>query len=83
MSNLDNVGKFSVYPNPAKNHVTIHSGFLFRNVEIFNTNGQRVFYSRRDKSESLYLDFNLTHGLYLMKISDMDKFASSKLIIEL
>lgn len=82
-SRIRKPGKVSVYPNPAKKHLSVHSGFLFHTAEIFTLNGQRVFYNRREKSESSTLDFNLTSGLYLLKISGDDKFACSKLMIEL
>lgn len=76
-------GKMSVYPNPTSSHLTIHSDFSFQDTEIFDLYGQRVFYNRSDKSESLSLDLNLTSGMYLLKISGDDRFASSKLIIQL
>jgi xylan 1,4-beta-xylosidase len=73
----------SVYPNPAKTHLTIRSGFLFDTAEIFNLNGQRVFLSHNESSETVSLDFNLTNGLYLLKISSGKYVACSKLMIDL
>lgn len=75
-------GKMSVYPNPTSSHLTIHSDFLFSYAEIFNLNGQRVFYSQRDKTEKLGLNLNLTSGMYLLKITGDDEYAASKLMIE-
>jgi beta-xylosidase len=78
---LKRAGKFSVYPNPAKDNVSIRSGFLFRNIEIFNINGKRVLYCQQPESEKSNLDIDLTAGLYLLKISSKNKFACSKLMI--
>jgi len=78
---LKRAGKFSVYPNPAKDYVTIRSGFSFRKIEIFNTNGKRVLYCQQQESEKSNLDIDLTAGLYLLKISSKNKFACSKLMI--
>lgn len=82
-SSLSNSGKCTVFPNPAKDHITIRSGFLFRNIEIYNLNGQRVFYSRNEESDFSNLDLHLTSGIYLLRISNNHKFANSKLMIGL
>ncbi len=46
------IEKLSVYPNPAKTHLSIHSGFLFHTAEIFSMNGQMVLLDHNDESES-------------------------------
>jgi xylan 1,4-beta-xylosidase len=75
------IERVAVYPNPAKTHLSIHSGFLFHTTEIFSLNGQLVMVDHKDVSESSSLDFNLVNGLYLLKISGDNNFAYSKLII--
>lgn len=82
-SQIRQFGKVSIYPNPAKTHLSIHSGFLFHTTEIFDLNGQRVFLNNKKESESTSLDFNLASGLYLLKISSDNRTACSKLMIEL
>jgi xylan 1,4-beta-xylosidase len=76
------IEKPAVYPNPAKTHLTIHSGFLFHTTEIFSMNGQLVFLDQKAESESSSLDFNLANGLYLLKISGEKNIAFSKLMID-
>ncbi len=76
-------GKVSVYPNPAKTHLSIQSGFLFHTAEIFNSKGQSVLLNHMDESEKLTLYFNLANGLYLLKISNDKNFACCKLMIDL
>lgn len=79
---LHRTAKFSVFPNPAGNRVTINSGFPFRNIEIFNTSGKRVFFTRGPETERSNLNIRLNAGMYLLKISNKEEFASSKLIIK-
>jgi xylan 1,4-beta-xylosidase len=76
------VEKLAVYPNPAKTHLSIHSGFLFHTTEIFSMNGQLVWEDHKDESESSSLDFNLENGLYLLKISGDKTIACSKFMID-
>jgi hypothetical protein len=76
-------GKVSVYPNPAKKHLYIHSGFLFHTTEVFNIYGRRVLLNHKDDTESSMLELNLANGLYLLKISGDRNFACSKLMIDL
>ena len=72
--------KFTVYPNPAKTHLSIHSGFLFHTAEIFSINGYLLLADRKDESKTSSLDFNLENGLYLLKISG-DKYAASSILM--
>jgi xylan 1,4-beta-xylosidase len=76
-------GKLSLYPNPAKTHLSIQSGFLFHTVEIFNMNGQSVLLNHASETDCSSLDFNLAEGLYLVKISSDKNVACSKLMINL
>jgi beta-xylosidase len=80
-STVRDLGKLSVFPNPAKNQFTIQSDFLFNKAEIFDMKGQRVFLNQTAKTENLTLNFDLPAGLYLLKISSDKQTASSKLVI--
>ncbi len=74
--------RISVFPNPAKTHLSIQSGFLFHTAEIFSMNGQLVLVNHTDESESSSLDFNLVNGLYLLKISGDNHIACSRFMID-
>lgn len=76
-------GNLSVYPNPAKNNLSIQSGFLFNKIEIYNSIGQCVLLNRSAESDRSNLNFNLKNGLYLLKISNNTNFACCKLKIDM
>jgi hypothetical protein len=80
---LGKSGKFSIYPNPAKDRLSIYSGFQFNKVEIFSMNGQMVFQDKNEASKSSMLNLHLDNGVYVLKISNEKDVASSKLLIEL
>lgn len=76
-----NKNRFSVYPNPAQNRLTINADFAFRAVEIFDLDGKRVFSEKNPATQAKNLMFKLNKGFYLLKISNNDTFACSRLII--
>jgi len=82
-SGIGKPGKLSIYPNPAKDRLSIYSGFLFNTVEIFSMNGEMVFQDKNEASQSSVLKFNLDSGIYVLKVSSKKDVASSKLLIEL
>lgn len=76
-------GELSIYPNPAKDRISIYSGFPFNTVEIFSMNGKIVFQDKIKATQGSELKFNLDNGMYILKVSFEKEFASSKLLIEL
>jgi len=75
--------KVLVYPNPAKNKVSVNCEFPFNSVEIFNINSQLVQHENYKKgTESSILTINLEKGIYLMKVSNKELSAFSRLIID-
>jgi len=75
--------KLLIYPNPAKGHLSIFSGFLFNQVEIFNMNGKVVFRDQYEEVQSATLNLHLDYGMYILKISSEKDRASAKLMIDL
>jgi beta-xylosidase len=75
-------GKFSIYPNPAKDKLSIHSEFTFNHVEIFNMNGKKVFQDQIKDAQSSMLNLDLDRGMYVLTISSDQFIASSKLKID-
>lgn len=82
-SNIKKLGKVSIYPNPAKDRLSIYSGFQFNTVEIFSMNGQMVFQDKNEASQRSIVNLNLAKGMYVLKISSEKDVAASKLLIEL
>lgn len=81
-SELGNSSKFSIFPNPAKDWISIFSGFQFNTIEIFSLNGQMVFQDRIEATLSSVVNFNLGRGIYVLKVSGDKDFAASKLLID-
>ncbi|WP_298778472.1 T9SS type A sorting domain-containing protein [uncultured Polaribacter sp.] len=71
--------KFSVYPNPASEFVTISSELEVNKVEIFNLLGKRVISKTILSTGNLDIS-SLSKGVYLMKLTSGDSVASKKLI---
>ena len=78
-----NVDRYSnVYPNPAKDIVTVQSSFKVREIEIHNALGQVVL--RKQGSQNIEtIDVSiLESGVYVVRIKTQRGFANKKLIIK-
>jgi len=74
---------FSVYPNPAKDVVTINSDehYLINQVVIYDTAGKKLTTQIFDRSSTIQLDVNqLASGVYLLHIESNEGLAVKKLI---
>lgn len=86
MSNLsrnsfDAIAGLQVYPNPAKNLVNITSdSFATKNVEIFNIVGTKVLAISVNNTPVNVA--GLPTGIYMIKVTEEDKTATRKLVIE-
>jgi len=76
-------GKLSIYPNPAKDCLSVYSGFLFNQIEIFSMNGKKVFQDKNAATQNSILKLNLDTGIYVLRVSNENYAASSKLMIDL
>jgi len=72
-----------IYPNPAKDKLSISSGFLYNTVEIFSINGQKVFQDIIDNTQCSELKFNLDSGMYVLKVSSEKDVEAVKLLVDL
>ena len=72
----------NVYPNPAKDIVTVQSSFKVREIEIHNALGQVVL--RKEGSQNIEtIDVsNLQSGAYIVRIKTQRGFANKKILIE-
>lgn len=60
---------FTYYPNPVRNQLTLQSGVLIENVEVYNLLGQKVIQVKPNTIEvHLETDY-LQSAVYLMKVS--------------
>jgi xylan 1,4-beta-xylosidase len=81
-SGIGKPAKLSIYPNPAKDWLSIYSDFQFNKIEIFSMNGQSVFQDNNEASQSYKLNFNLDCGMYILKVSSETYSASCKFTID-
>ena len=64
---------FNLYPNPAKNKLTINSkNEPLKQIEVFNVLGQRIINLNFSSSLSENIDISsLNTGMYLVKINNL------------
>lgn len=72
--------KVSIYPNPAKNHITIAGLHNPATLELFSVSGQKLLTA--DFSGTSTLQVNLASGLYIAKIVSEGKTAIRKIVIQ-
>lgn len=81
-----NSSSFIIFPNPAKNTITIQSdkknGTIDR-IVIYNVSGQEVkAISGINSSNYTFSDLSLSEGMYILKIMNEQKTQFTKLVIE-
>ncbi|HET6559298.1 MAG TPA: carbohydrate-binding protein, partial [Prolixibacteraceae bacterium] len=82
-STLRKEGNVSLFPNPAKDRLTVSSGFKFNKVEIFKMNGAMVYQNEKKAVTSAMLNLALENGVYVLRISSDQYIASSKFTVKL
>lgn len=83
--NTKNVSEFNLYPNPAKNNLTVVSTKEFiTSIEIYNVNGQSIISENVAFSNKYqFNNLELAKGLYLVKVKGTNNTQQNiKLIIE-
>lgn len=71
--------KFSVFPNPASDLISIHTNKLIDKVELYSVMGQLVF---TEENITKYISTQqIKSGLYLIKIYSNDKITTKKILI--
>lgn len=75
-SNMKN-SELSIYPNPAKDFVSISSKNEIKSVEIFDLQGKKLGSSNQSKVNVS----NLSTGVYMMTVTDKNNNSTSKKLI--
>ena len=70
----------SIYPNPAKDYITVFGIPNSGTIQIYNVSGAKL-YENQIKGET-QLNINLASGVYLVKISSDTNIEIKKLVIE-
>jgi xylan 1,4-beta-xylosidase len=81
-SRIEKPVELSIYPNPAKDWLSIYSDFQFNKVEIFSMNGLSVFQNKSKALQSSIVKLNLDCGMYILKVSNDTNSASCKFTID-
>ena len=72
------VREYLVYPNPAKDFISIENRITPAIINIYDINGQKVF---EDAKSSTKLDISrLPAGIYLIRITTKNKILTTKLV---
>lgn len=83
LGNTDfNNNKFTAYPNPVKNNLTIRYNENIKDVTVFNLLGQQLFVKNINATEGKVDMSNLSSGTYLVKVNSGDKVQTIKVIKE-
>lgn len=83
LGNTDfNNNKFTAYPNPVKNSLTIRYNENIKDVTVFNLLGQQLFVKNINATEGKVDMSNLSSGTYLVKVNSGDKVQTIKVIKE-
>lgn len=82
----DNNSHFELFPNPAKNHLTITSSSneIIKSVQVLSISGQEIYTTTKVMSTTYHLDnLSLSPGMYFVNVSNSKGQAKNlKLIIE-
>lgn len=71
----------SLYPNPVnEGNLEIKADLKVEKIEIMSIVGQIVYTQELEPSNNVRLNFDLEKGLYLVKITFIDKTSSTKRI---
>lgn len=80
-NNGNTISGLKIYPNPAKNSLFISSdSFAVKNIEIYNVLG-KIALTGKVTNTPLNI-YNLTSGIYIVKVTEEGKTATRKLVIE-
>ncbi|HNW50520.1 MAG TPA: family 43 glycosylhydrolase [Prolixibacteraceae bacterium] len=81
-ADIRETNKFQLFPNPAKDEVSVLSNTPFTTIQIFNTNGQSILKKNLNEAvTSFRIPLELKSGNYLVKVSNNEQHSFSKLII--
>ncbi|MEE1251589.1 MAG: T9SS type A sorting domain-containing protein [Bacteroidales bacterium] len=72
----------NVYPNPAKDIVTVQSSFKVKEIEIHNALGQVVLRKQGNQNIETIDVSNLQSGAYIVRIKTQRGFTNKKILIE-
>lgn len=71
---------FSIYPNPANDHITVNSKDVIQSIELLNISG-KIIKTVPCNAHSQIIDLsNISDGLYILQAKTSTKFFTQKII---
>lgn len=74
--------KINVYPNPAQTNLSIESSGVFSQIEVFNTNGQRLMFHCFKPTHFVDIPICLENGFYILQVSNSENSIITKFIVK-
>ena len=75
--------RFSIFPNPAKDKLTVTGSLKINTLELMNLSGQRVLFHGDINASTFEVNLaNLTSGIYFLHLHSNEGLFSQKLIVE-
>lgn len=68
-ANSLNQNEISIFPNPSRGILTIHSDVQMENISILNTLGEQVFNQSTNETSITLANLNLANGIYFVNIT--------------
>jgi hypothetical protein len=79
-TSFSNATRLSIYPNPARNSITIDSDTMIKSIKILNVLGA-VIYKSQPKSNKVTVDIeSYTSGVYMISVDDAFGATTKKFI---
>jgi hypothetical protein len=81
LNDVDDMAEFAIYPNPAKDVLTVYCSDKISSVEVFNLLGQQVYMAKVGKASTTIDISSLAKGNYVVKLYT-DKGVTTKKIVK-
>jgi len=79
ITEVSDLNKLSVYPNPASNFIKISTLTKLKSLEIYSLTGEKIFEKLLDEDR---VDIsNLSPGVYFVKLSDENDVVTKRLVV--
>ena len=82
LETIANTNEIKVYPNPAKDHVSITADMNIQSISVYNHLGQLVFAENTDCRSYMLNTANYQAGLYFIQLETEKGFTSKRVVIE-
>lgn len=84
LQNIENEAAVKIYPNPSNGLFTVELKVPYTALQLSLVNllGQKIYFEETKQSESEILIYNITQGVYFLKLLVDDKLYTRKIIVK-